>query len=57
MFTDAAPDQVRRNVQYPTLMVQNLLCNQYAIKIPTVDATMGNILEGNNLLEGNNRAM
>lgn len=47
-FTDTACDQGMGNVQHPTAMAWNLLCNHNAIKIPSAEATMGNVLDSNN---------
>lgn len=47
-FMDTAFDQGIGTVQHPTLMAWNLLCNHNAIKIPSAEATMGNVLDSNN---------
>lgn len=47
-FKDTASDQGMGNVQHPILMAWNLLCNHTAIKIPSAEATMGNLLDSSN---------
>lgn len=47
-FMDTAPDQGMGNVQHLNLMAWNLLCDHNAIKIPSAEATMGNVLDSNN---------
>lgn len=47
-FVDTASDQVMGNVQHPTLMAWNLSCNHNAIKIPSAEATMRNVLDSDN---------
>lgn len=45
---DTAADQGMGNAQHPILMAWNLLCNHNAIKIPSAEAAMGNVLDSNN---------
>lgn len=47
-FMDTASDQGMGNVQHPTLMAWNLLSNDNAIKIPSAEATVENVLDSNN---------